>query len=118
MPQHATRIAQHALSNTSCATQTQHALPSQGGAAGGASAYSADSAGADKAGRAQQALRRWVKRIMVGERRRRGEKRRVEEQAQAQAQYAAWEIEEAARLVAVAAEEARQAKFQEWLETQ
>jgi len=42
----------------------------------------------------------------------------AEEQAQAQAQYAAWEIEEAARLVAVAAEEARQAKFQEWLETQ
>ena len=38
MPQHATCIAQHALSNTSCATQTQHALPSQDAAAGGASA--------------------------------------------------------------------------------
>jgi hypothetical protein len=40
------------------------------------------------------------------------------EQAQAQEQYAAWEIEEAARLVLVAAEEAKQAKFKEWLETQ
>ena len=42
----------------------------------------------------------------------------AEEQAQAVIQYAAWEIEEAARLVLVAAEEAKQAKFQEWLETQ
>jgi hypothetical protein len=42
----------------------------------------------------------------------------AEEQAQAAIQYAAWEIEEAARLVLVAAEEAKQAKFQEWLETQ
>jgi len=42
----------------------------------------------------------------------------AEEQAQAQAQYAAWQIEETARLAVVAAEEARQAKFQEWLETQ
>lgn len=42
----------------------------------------------------------------------------AEEQAQAQAQYAAWQIEETARLAAVAAEEARQAKFQEWLATQ
>ena len=33
-------------------------------------------------------------------------------------QYAAWQIEETARLAAVAAEEARQAKFQEWLATQ
>ena len=42
----------------------------------------------------------------------------AEEQAQAAIQYAAWEIEEAARLVLVAAEEAKQAKFKEWLETQ
>jgi hypothetical protein len=42
----------------------------------------------------------------------------AEEQAQAAIQYAAWEIEEAARLVLVAAEEAKQAKFQEWLATQ
>ena len=41
-----------------------------------------------------------------------------EEQAQAAIQYAAWEIKEAARLVVVAAEEAKQAKFKEWLETQ
>lgn len=33
-------------------------------------------------------------------------------------QYAAWQIEETARLAAVAAEQARQAKFQEWLATQ
>ena len=42
----------------------------------------------------------------------------AEEQAQAAIQYAAWEIEEAARLVLVAAEEAKQAKFEEWLATQ
>ena len=42
----------------------------------------------------------------------------AEEQAQAAIQYAAWEIEEAARLVLVAAKEAKQAKFQEWLATQ
>jgi hypothetical protein len=42
----------------------------------------------------------------------------AEEQAQAAIQYAAWQIEEAARLVLVAAEEAKQAKFQEWLATQ
>jgi hypothetical protein len=42
----------------------------------------------------------------------------AEEQAQAAIQYAAWEIEEAARLVLVAAEEAKQAKFQKWLDTQ
>jgi hypothetical protein len=42
----------------------------------------------------------------------------AEEQAQAQAQYAAWEIEETARLATVAAEETKQAKFQEWLATQ
>jgi hypothetical protein len=42
----------------------------------------------------------------------------AEEQAQAAIQYAAWEIEEAARLVLVAAEEAKQAQFKEWLETQ
>jgi hypothetical protein len=42
----------------------------------------------------------------------------AEEKAQAQAQYAAWQIEETARLAKVAEEEARQAKFQEWLATQ
>ena len=42
----------------------------------------------------------------------------AEEQAQAAIQYAAWEIEEAARLVLVAAEEAKQVKFKEWMETQ
>ncbi len=33
-------------------------------------------------------------------------------------QYAAWQVEETARLAKVAAEEAKQAKFQEWLATQ
>lgn len=33
-------------------------------------------------------------------------------------QYAAWQIEETARLAKVAEEEARQAKFEEWLATQ
>lgn len=32
--------------------------------------------------------------------------------------YAAWQVQETARLAAVAAEEARQAKFEEWLKTQ
>lgn len=41
-----------------------------------------------------------------------------EELDAAAVQYAAWEIEEAVRLAAVAAEEARQAKFEEWLATQ
>ena len=36
----------------------------------------------------------------------------------AAAQYAAWQVEETARLAKVAEEEARQAKFQEWLATQ
>ena len=40
------------------------------------------------------------------------------EQAQSQAQYEAWQIEETIRLEKVAKEEARQVKFQEWLETQ
>ena len=40
------------------------------------------------------------------------------EQAQAQAQYTAWQSEESIRLDKVAKEEARQIKFQEWLETQ
>tara|TARA_R110000868_G_scaffold44761_1_gene149122 strand:+ start:117 stop:305 length:189 start_codon:yes stop_codon:yes gene_type:complete len=40
------------------------------------------------------------------------------EQAQAQAQYEAWQIDEAIKLEKVAKEEARQVKFQEWLETQ
>lgn len=51
-----------------------------------------------------------------------GETREVdltpEEAAQAQAQYAAWQVEETARLAAKAAEEAKQAKFEEWLKTQ
>jgi hypothetical protein len=33
-------------------------------------------------------------------------------------QYAAWQVEETARLAKVAEEEARQAKFEEWLATQ
>ncbi len=41
-----------------------------------------------------------------------------EEVAQAQAQYAAWQVEETARLAAKAAEDAKQAKFEEWLKTQ
>jgi len=41
-----------------------------------------------------------------------------EEQQAAATQYAAWQVEETARLAAVAAEEAKQAKFQEWLATQ
>lgn len=41
-----------------------------------------------------------------------------EEVAQAQAQYAAWQVEETARLTAKAVEEAKQAKFEEWLKTQ
>ncbi len=36
----------------------------------------------------------------------------------AAAQYAAWQVEETARLAKVAEEEAKQAKFQEWLATQ
>jgi len=40
------------------------------------------------------------------------------EQEAAAAQYAAWQVEETARLAAVAAEEAKQAKFQEWLALQ
>jgi hypothetical protein len=32
--------------------------------------------------------------------------------------YAAWQVQETVRLAAVAAEEARQAKFEEWLKTQ
>jgi len=41
-----------------------------------------------------------------------------EEVAQAQAQHAAWQVEETARLAAKAAEKAKQAKFEEWLKTQ
>lgn len=41
-----------------------------------------------------------------------------EEQEAAASQYAAWQVEETARLAAVAAEEAKQAKFQEWLALQ
>ena len=51
-----------------------------------------------------------------------GETREVdltpEEVTQAQAQYAAWQVEETARLAAKAAEEEKQAKFEEWLKTQ
>lgn len=41
-----------------------------------------------------------------------------EEQEVAAIQYAAWQVQETARLAAVAAEEAKQAKFQEWLALQ
>jgi len=37
------------------------------------------------------------------------------EQEAAAVQYAAWQVEETARLAKVAAEEAKQAKFEEWL---
>ena len=40
------------------------------------------------------------------------------EQAQAQEQYAAWQIEETIRLDELSKEKARQVKFEEWLETQ
>ena len=42
----------------------------------------------------------------------------AEEQAQAQSQYAAWQIEEAARLAQKALDDAKQAKFEEWLAEQ
>ena len=42
----------------------------------------------------------------------------AEEQAQAQDQYAAWQIEETARLAQKALDDAKQAKFEEWLATQ
>jgi hypothetical protein len=42
----------------------------------------------------------------------------VEEQEQAQKQYAAWQVEEIARLASVAVEEERRVKFQEWLNIQ
>ena len=42
----------------------------------------------------------------------------AEEQAQAQSQYAAWQIEEAARLAQKALDDAKQAKFEEWLAAQ
>jgi len=42
----------------------------------------------------------------------------IEEQAQAQASHAAWQIQETARLAKVAEETAKQAKFEEWLATQ
>jgi hypothetical protein len=42
----------------------------------------------------------------------------AEEQAQAQIQYAAWQIEEAARLAQKALDDAKQAKFEEWLAAQ
>jgi len=41
-----------------------------------------------------------------------------QEQEAAAVQYAAWQVEETARLAKVAAEEAKQAKFQEWLALQ
>lgn len=40
------------------------------------------------------------------------------EQAQAQAQYTAWQIEKNIWLDELAKEEAKQIKFQEWLKTQ
>jgi hypothetical protein len=42
----------------------------------------------------------------------------AEELAQAQVQYAAWQIEETARLAQKALDEAKQAKFEKWLATQ
>ena len=42
----------------------------------------------------------------------------TEEQAQAQAQHAAWQIEETARLAQKEFDDAKQAKFKEWLATQ
>ena len=42
----------------------------------------------------------------------------AEEQAQAAIQYAAWQIEETARLAQKALDDAKQAKFEEWLATQ
>ena len=42
----------------------------------------------------------------------------VEEQAQAQIQHAAWQIEEASRLAQKALDDAKQAKFEEWLAEQ
>ena len=42
----------------------------------------------------------------------------AEEQAQAQIQYAAWQIEETARLAQKALDDAKQAKFEEWLAAQ
>ena len=42
----------------------------------------------------------------------------AEEQAQAQSQYATWQIEEAARLAQKALDDAKQAKFEEWLAEQ
>jgi len=41
-----------------------------------------------------------------------------QEQEAAAVQYAAWQVEETDRLAKVAEEEAKQAKFQEWLATQ
>jgi len=41
-----------------------------------------------------------------------------QEQEAAAVQYATWQVEETARLAKVAAEEAKQAKFQKWLATQ
>lgn len=41
-----------------------------------------------------------------------------EELAQAREQYAAWEVEESSRLAQKAIDEAKQAKFEEWLATQ
>ena len=42
----------------------------------------------------------------------------AEEQAQAQSQYATWQIEETARLAQKALDDAKQAKFEEWLAEQ
>ena len=42
----------------------------------------------------------------------------AEELAQAEVQYALWLVEETARLAEKALDDARQAKFEEWLATQ
>jgi hypothetical protein len=42
----------------------------------------------------------------------------ADEQAQAQTQYVAWQVEEAARLAQKSLDDARQIKFEEWLSTQ
>lgn len=42
----------------------------------------------------------------------------AEELAQSEVQYAAWQIQETARLAQKALDDAKQAKFEEWLATQ
>ena len=42
----------------------------------------------------------------------------ADELAQAEVQYAAWQVQETARLAQKALDDAKQAKFEEWLATQ